>query len=217
MARVYAPERIVERHLQRQLILLSRSFFFRLRIGLPLARARGVMAGIDQNPAQPGPDAGLRVKRFDAAVQLEERLLHRVLRVGAVPQNPVGDALQASAVRQVDLFEGPNLTPAARRQQFGLVGILRILEWVNQRRQARFDHSLSVFDRPLDGRRPAMVGIILLVPLFYTARMRFTLLTLSATAAAFLTSCAKQDAPAGAPGALPHATVVLRDGTRATG
>src|SRR5260370_35967796 len=106
MARVYAPERIVERHLQRQLILLSRSFFFRLRIGLPLALARGVMAGIDQNPVQPGPDSGLRVKRFDAAVQLEESLLPRVLRLEAGPQHPVGDPLPPSAVRQVDLVEG---------------------------------------------------------------------------------------------------------------
>jgi hypothetical protein len=49
--------------------------------------------------------------------------------------------------------------------------------------------------------------------------MRFNILILSATAAALLTSCAKQDTPtpASAPADLPHATVVLRDGTRATG
>jgi hypothetical protein len=47
--------------------------------------------------------------------------------------------------------------------------------------------------------------------------MRFNILVLSATAAALLTSCAKQDAPASPPVDLPHATVVMRDGTRAAG
>ena len=81
--------------------------------------------------------------------------------VGTVPQDPIGDALEASAVGHVALFKGTDLAPPARRQQFGLVGILRGLEWVNQRRQTRFPYALSVFDRTLDGTWPAMVGIIL--------------------------------------------------------
>jgi hypothetical protein len=51
----------------------------------------------------------------------------------------------------------------------------------------------------------------------YTGRMRCNALILAALSAAFLTSCAKQEAPATSAAALPHATVVLRDGTRATG
>jgi hypothetical protein len=47
--------------------------------------------------------------------------------------------------------------------------------------------------------------------------MRRTVIIATALSAAFLTSCAKQEAPASATAALPHATVVLRDGTRATG
>ena len=53
--------------------------------------------------------------------------------------------------------------------------------------------------------------------LFYTGRMRCNALILSALCAAFFTSCAKQETPASVAVELPHATVVLRDGTRATG
>jgi hypothetical protein len=47
--------------------------------------------------------------------------------------------------------------------------------------------------------------------------MRCNALILAAVSAAFLTSCAKQETPASPAAELPHATVVLRDGTRATG
>ena len=47
--------------------------------------------------------------------------------------------------------------------------------------------------------------------------MRRIVIIATALSAAFLTSCAKQESPASTTAALPHATVVLRDGTRATG
>jgi hypothetical protein len=47
--------------------------------------------------------------------------------------------------------------------------------------------------------------------------MRRIAIIATALSAAFLTSCAKQESPASTTAALPHATVVLRDGTRATG
>jgi hypothetical protein len=47
--------------------------------------------------------------------------------------------------------------------------------------------------------------------------MRRSASILAALCAALLTSCAKQEAPASTAADLPHATVVLRDGTRATG
>lgn len=60
-----------------------------------------------------------------------------------------------------------------------------------------------------------MVGIFF-VRLLYTGPMRRNAMILSALTAAFLTSCAKPEAPS-TTADLPHATVVLRDGTRATG
>jgi hypothetical protein len=47
--------------------------------------------------------------------------------------------------------------------------------------------------------------------------MRRNVLIIFATSAAFLTSCAKTEAPQPVAAELPHATVVLRDGTRAIG
>jgi len=58
-----------------------------------------------------------------------------------------------------------------------------------------------------------MVGIICLI----LSGMRRNPLILSVLSAACLISCARQEAPASVAADLPHATVVLRDGTRATG
>src|SRR5262249_13084029 len=154
--------------------------------------------------AQPGADTGLPLKPFDAPIQFQKRLLDGVFGVLPITQNVVRQALQPRAVTPVNLFERTHFAPPAGCQQFGLAFEFLSPQLVHQAWLDRFDHCPLV--RHLDGGKRRTVGKV------YTGSMkRFALIPL-----VFLASCAKQEAPPAA-AELPHAAVVLRDGTRVTG
>jgi len=101
-----------------------------------------VVAGVDQDAAQPGSEAGLSLKVIDAAVELEKRFLHGVLGVGSIAEELTGDALKSRAMVMKNLFKRSDLTPAAGCQQLAFVGVFPVVRGLNQRCQARFDHFL---------------------------------------------------------------------------
>jgi hypothetical protein len=94
------------------------------RLRLPLPFPAQVVAHVDDDPAEPGPDAGIALEAADRFVDFDEGLLDRILRVLAVADDVKRDALQAGAVELVKLFECTDIPPAACRQQLLLGGVL---------------------------------------------------------------------------------------------
>src|SRR5258708_13860595 len=69
---------------------------------LALPAASRVVAGIDQDPVSPGDETRLGAKAGDAALHLQERLLHRILSVGGIAKNIAGQVLHARSVHPVE-------------------------------------------------------------------------------------------------------------------
>ena len=71
-----------------------------------------VVAGVDEDAVHPGRERRLAGVRRRRAVDLEERLLDRILGIGNVAEVVPGDALHPLAETLVDLFKDPRV-PAA--------------------------------------------------------------------------------------------------------
>ena len=85
--------------------------------GPPAPPAQHVVTGIHEHAVDPRREPRGSAKRRGAAIDLEERLLHRVLRVGEVAQKVRRDALHSRPVELVEAFEGRDLACAALLEQ----------------------------------------------------------------------------------------------------
>src|SRR5260370_3337648 len=102
-------KRAVQRHSKRGMRAGSARLQTRRLLGivvrdfsLALPAAPRVVAGIDQDPVSPGDETRLGAKAGDAALHLQERLLHRILSVGGIAKNIAGQVLHARSVHPVE-------------------------------------------------------------------------------------------------------------------
>jgi len=90
-------------------------------LGVAALRAQAHERGVHGDPVQPGRDARLAGKPVDGAERGQEGILHRVLGVGLVAQQPAGHGEQATAVAS-DQRRVRVLAPLAQRSDELLLG-----------------------------------------------------------------------------------------------
>ncbi len=88
LALVEPRERRLDREAQRMVGLArgERDLRGKRSLGAPAAAPQLVVAGVDQDPVDPGREGGAAAKTRDPAIDLQKRVLDRVLGVGALPR-----------------------------------------------------------------------------------------------------------------------------------
>src|SRR5260370_42516329 len=102
-------KRSLQRHSKRGMCARSARLQTRRLLGivvgdfsLALPAAPSVVAGVNQDPVSPGDETRLAAKAGDAALHLQERLLHRIVGVGRIAKNIAGQVLHARSVHPVE-------------------------------------------------------------------------------------------------------------------
>ena len=112
----------------RQIPGRRRSVGRELHLGFALPAPHLVVAGVEENPVDPGREAGASPKSGGAAVDLEKDLLHRVLRVGDAAEQIGGDRFHPRAVPLVEPFERGSIATLRRLEQ-RVVRSRRVIRW----------------------------------------------------------------------------------------